>query len=149
MATLERTYTINVRKAIVKVPRYRRTKKAVSSVRKFLMKHMKASEDNVKLGRHLNLKLWERGIKNPITRITVVAKKDEKGIVTAEIPNIPVKKPTRRIEKQLKKQEAEAKKKEEKAKTPDKKETAKAPVAGKKTESKPVEKKEEVKEDKK
>lgn len=90
MATVERTLTINVRKAVIKVPKYRRAKKAVTAVREFLQQHMKS--DNVKLGKYLNLKLWEHGIKNPAMRITVVAKKDDKGAVTAELPNIPVKK---------------------------------------------------------
>ncbi len=90
MATEERTLTINVRKAVIKVPAYRRAKKAVTAVREFLQQHMKS--DNVKIGKYLNLKLWEHGIKNPAMRITVVAKKDDKGIVTAELPNIPVKK---------------------------------------------------------
>lgn len=90
MAAVERTLTINVRNQVIKVPAYRRAKKAVTAVREFLQQHMKS--DNVKLGKYLNLKLWEHGIKNPAMRITVVAKKDDKGIVTAELPNIPVKK---------------------------------------------------------
>ena len=90
MATVERTLTINVRNQVIKVPAYRRAKKAVTAVREFLQQHMKS--DNVKLGKYLNLKLWEHGIKNPAYRITVVAKKDDKGVVTAELPNIPVKK---------------------------------------------------------
>jgi len=92
MALIERTLTINIRKEIHKVPAYRRAKKAITAVRKFLMQHMKATEENVKIGKYLNLKIWEHGIKNPITKITVIAKKDDKGIVTAELPNIPVKK---------------------------------------------------------
>ena len=92
MATVERTLTINIRKEILKVPKYKRAKKAVTAVREFLQQHMKATQENVKLGKHLNLKLWEHGIKNPVTRVTVLAKKDDKGIVTAELPNIPVKK---------------------------------------------------------
>ncbi|MBI2176113.1 60S ribosomal protein L31 [Candidatus Woesearchaeota archaeon] len=90
MATVERTLTINVRHAVIKVPAYRRAKKAVTAVREFLQQHMKS--ENVKLGKYLNLKLWEHGIKNPAMRVTVVAKKDDKGVVTAELPNILVKK---------------------------------------------------------
>ena len=92
MAAIERTLTINIRKEILKVPKYKRAKKAVTAIREFLQQHMKATQKNVKLGKHLNLKLWEHGIKNPVTRVTVLAKKDDKGIVTAELPNIPVKK---------------------------------------------------------
>ena len=90
MAAVERTLTINVRRRVMMVPAYRRAKKAVTVIREFLQQHMKS--DNVKLGKYLNLKIWEHGIKNPAMRITVVAKKDEKGLVTAELPSIPVKK---------------------------------------------------------
>ena len=92
MAAVKRTLTINIRKEILKVPRYKRAKKAVTAVREFLQQHMKAAEENVKIGKYLNLKIWEHGIKNPLTRITVLAKKDDKGVVTAELPNIPIKK---------------------------------------------------------
>ena len=92
MAAIERTLTINIRKEILKVPKYKRAKKAVTAIREFLQQHMKVTQENVKLGKHLNLKLWEHGIKNPVTRVTVLVKKDDKGIVTAELPNIPVKK---------------------------------------------------------
>ncbi|MEK6837797.1 MAG: 50S ribosomal protein L31e [Nanoarchaeota archaeon] len=92
MAAVERTLTINIRKEILKVPRYKRAKKAVTAVRGYLQQHMKAEAENVKIGKYLNLKIWEHGIKNPLTRLTVLAKKDDKGMVTAELPNIPVKK---------------------------------------------------------
>ncbi|MBI2141789.1 60S ribosomal protein L31 [Candidatus Woesearchaeota archaeon] len=67
MATVERTLTINVRHAVIKVPAYRRAKKAVTAVREFLQQHMKS--DNIKIGKYLNLKLWEHGIKNPAMRV--------------------------------------------------------------------------------
>ena len=106
MAAVERTVTINLRKEILKVPRYKRAKKAVTAVREYLQQHMKASQEDVKIGKYLNLKIWEHGIKNPITRVTVLAKKDDKGIVTAELPNIPVKKQKPQKEKPAEKAEA-------------------------------------------
>lgn len=108
MAAVERTLTINVRKQVIKVPAYRRAKKAVTAVREFLQQHMKS--ENVKLGKYLNLKLWEHGIKNPAMRITVVAKKDDKGTVTAELPSIPVKKgkPVKAVSPKAEKGKAEA-----------------------------------------
>lgn len=143
MAAVERTLTINVRKAVMKAPRYKRTKKAVTAVREHLQQHMKAASENIRIGKHLNLKLWEHGIKNPIHKITVIAKKDDKGIVTAELPNIPVKKQN---EKRLKAKEKQGKK----AKTPEQKET-KAPATpttattATKTEKKEAENKSEEK----
>ncbi len=92
MATVERTLTINLRREIQRAPPYKRAKKAIRALREHLQRHMKATEENVKIGKYLNLKIWEHGIKRPIHRITVLVKKDDKGIVTAELPNIPVKK---------------------------------------------------------
>ena len=118
MATVERTLTINLRKEILKVPRYKRAKKAVTAIREHLQQHMKVSEDNVKIGKYLNLKIWEHGIKNPIHKVTVLAKKDDKGIVTAELPNIPVKKSKPTKEKKTAKAETKEKEAAVTPKTP-------------------------------
>jgi ribosomal protein L31E len=74
---LERTYTIPLRKEFQKAPKYRRAKKAVNALRAFVAKHMKC--ENVLIGPRLNLKLWERGIKNPPHHVKVNAVKDDKG----------------------------------------------------------------------
>ena len=81
--TLERTYNVPLRKEYRKVPRWRRTKKAVSALRQFLSKHMK-SED-IKLGLDVNEQLWKHGIRNPPHHIKVNATKDEKGVVNVEL----------------------------------------------------------------
>ncbi len=80
---LERTYNIPLRKEFLKVPKWKRTKKAVAAAKEFLQKHMK-SED-VKLGKHLNEELWKHGIKNPPHHIKVTVQKDSKGVVKAEL----------------------------------------------------------------
>ncbi len=82
-ATLERTYTVPLRKEFRKSPRLKRTKKAVIALREFLVKHMKS--DNVRIGKELNEALWVRGIKHPPHKIKLVARKDAEGIVTAEL----------------------------------------------------------------
>lgn len=106
--TEERTYNIPLRREFLKVPRYKRSKKAVSAVRKFLSKHMKS--DNVKVGKYLNLKIWERGIKNPPHHVKVTAKKDEDGTVFAELAGAPAeKKETKKEEAKEKKEKAEKK----------------------------------------
>ena len=81
--TLERTYNIPLRKEYMKDPRWKRTKKAVNAIREFLIKHMKSP--TVKLGKELNLKMWQHGIRNPPHHIKVTALKDEKGIVMANL----------------------------------------------------------------
>jgi large subunit ribosomal protein L31e len=82
MADLERTYTIPLRSEWLKTPRHRRAKKATKALREFLQKHMKT--DDVKIGKHLNEKLWKHGIKNPPCKVKVtVIKKDD--IAKAEL----------------------------------------------------------------
>ena len=119
MAKLERIYTIPLRREFNKVPNYRRTRKAVIAVRKFLQKHMKC--DDVRIGKYLNLELWKHGKKNPPPRIKVKAIKDKEKIkdkeieiVRVELPNIPIEKMKRKEEKRKKlEQKVEAISKEE------------------------------------
>ncbi len=74
---LERTYNVPLRKKFLKVPRYKRTNKAVSALREFLVKHMKC--EDIKIGPHLNTFLWKDGIKNPPHHVKVNAvRKDGK-----------------------------------------------------------------------
>ncbi len=81
--TIERTYNVPLRKEYRKVPRWRKTKKAVDALREFLVKHMK-SED-VKLSKELNEHVWKHGIKNPPHHVKVSVTKDEKGVVNADL----------------------------------------------------------------
>jgi large subunit ribosomal protein L31e len=66
---MERTYIIPLRKEWLKVPKHRRAKKAINAARQFLQKHM--STENVKLGRHLNMAMWQNGMRNPPHKIEV------------------------------------------------------------------------------
>lgn len=90
MAELERKYIIPLRKEWLKVPIYKRSKKAVTALREFLQKHMKT--EDVRIGRHLNHAIWARGMKKPPHKIEVLAKKvenKENTYVLAELPNAP------------------------------------------------------------
>jgi len=82
MAT-ERTYIIPLRKEWLKVPKYKRAKKAIRAIQQFLSKHMKS--DNIKVRNNLNLKIWERGIKSPPHKIKISAVKEDDGTVKAEL----------------------------------------------------------------
>lgn len=77
---IERIITVPL-KATKMAPRSRRAKRAVKEVREFITRHMKAEEDKVWIDTALNEKLWERGIQNPPSRITVKATKFEDGLV--------------------------------------------------------------------
>ena len=77
---IERVITVPL-KATKMAPRSRRAKRAVKEVREFIARHMKAEEDKVWIDTKLNEKLWERGIQNPPSRITVKATKFDDGTV--------------------------------------------------------------------
>ncbi|MFC1801234.1 50S ribosomal protein L31e [Nanoarchaeota archaeon] len=119
---LERTYNIPLRKEWLKVPKYKRAKKAVKALREFLMKHMK-SED-VRIGKMANLDIWKHGIKNPPHHVKVTAIKGADGVVKAEMVGFEYKddKPVKK-EKKSKVEEMKEKltgKKEEKKEEPKK-----------------------------
>ncbi|MDP3989989.1 MAG: 50S ribosomal protein L31e [archaeon] len=80
---VERVYNVPLRKEYMKVARWKRTKKAVIALREFLSRHMK-SED-VRLSKELNEQLWENGIRNPPHHVKVSVKRDDKGVVRAEL----------------------------------------------------------------
>ena len=90
MATLERTYTIPLRREYLKVPKYKRAKKAMIGLRKFLVKHMKS--ENVRIGPQLNEKVWSRGMKSPPPYVKVFVTKDDDGAVYAELEGTTSKK---------------------------------------------------------
>lgn len=83
-AVKEQIYTIPLR-SIKDLPRYRRADKAMTFIRSFLIKHMKAESNNVKLHKTINEKIWERGMQKPPSFIRIRAAKFEDGIVEAEL----------------------------------------------------------------
>ena len=85
MEKTSRVYSIPLRKEFRKVPRYKRAKKAVFAVKTFLAKHMKSDIAQVKIGKFLNLKLWENGIKNPPAKVAIHVEKEEDGVIKAEL----------------------------------------------------------------
>ena len=111
---LERNYNIPLRRETLKAPSYRKAKKAITAIREFVSRHMKSGD--VKVGRYLNLKVWEHGIKNPPHHVRVTAAKDDKGKVFVELTDAPKpkaeeKKSAKKGEKVIK--EAEFKEKPE------------------------------------
>lgn len=87
---LERVYNVPLRKGWLKVPKYKRAKKAVKTLREFLIRHMKPAEDEkgrlkLKIGKMANLDIWKHGIKNPPHHLQVKVTKDSDGTVRAEL----------------------------------------------------------------
>ena len=81
--TFERTYNVPLRKEFLKVARWKRTKKAVKAFKEFIQKHTK-SED-VLVSKEVNEYIWKNGIKNPPHHVKVTVKKDDKGVVKADL----------------------------------------------------------------
>lgn len=88
---VEREYVIPLRKKYQHVARYKRTPKAVKTVKEFLARHMKVYDkdlNKIKLGKYVNEILWMDGIKNPPHKIKVKAVKEGE-IVRVEAVEIP------------------------------------------------------------
>ncbi len=105
---LERAFNVPLRKEYLKAPHYKRTPKAVRALKEFLIRHMKS--DKISIGQYANLKLWQHGIREPPHHIRIVAKKDESGMVFAELEGAPVEAP---VEPEMKAGKAPAKEKKE------------------------------------
>lgn len=76
---IEREYVIPLREKIRSVPIYKKTPKAVKTVKEFVAKHMRVKDRDlkkVKLDSYLNEALWFRGIRKPINKIKVKVVKD-------------------------------------------------------------------------
>ncbi len=89
--TLEREYVIPLRNEWRKIANYRRTGRAVKTIKKFIARHMKVPERDltkVKLDVYLNQEIWFRGRKKPPAKIKVKAIK-EGGTVKVELAEMP------------------------------------------------------------
>lgn len=114
-----REYIIPLRREWMKVPRYKRTRKSVIAIKKFVAKHMKVEDrdvDKVKLDVYLNNEMWFRGVKKPFNKIKVKVSKLDDGSVKVDFVEVPehVKFLKARQEKIHKKVEKKAEVKEEK-----------------------------------
>ena len=89
----EQEYTISLRGKFKHVARYKKTPKAIKSVKEFLARHMKIYDrdlNKIKLEKEVNEFLWARGIKNPPHKIKVKAIKTG-DIVKVELVDLPDK----------------------------------------------------------
>jgi len=86
---VEREYIIPLRARGKAVPRYKKTPKAIKTIKEFLVRHMKIKDrdlSKIKIDKYLNEQMWFRGIKRPPHKIKIKAVK-EKGIVKVELVN--------------------------------------------------------------
>jgi large subunit ribosomal protein L31e len=113
---LEREYIIPLRRKFIDTPFYKKTPKAIKAIKQFIAKHMKVEDRDlrkVKLDGLVNHEMWMHGIRRPLAKIKVKAKKYEDGIVRVELVEIPdVLK--FKIEREKKRQETTIEEKKEK-----------------------------------
>lgn len=109
-------FTIPLRKEFLKVPRYKRAKRAIKAIRNFLIRHMKIRDKDprkIKIDVNLNNEIWYRGIKKPPSKIKVIATKIGENVKVrlAKIPPIIKFKIAREERRKLKSQEHKKKEK--------------------------------------
>lgn len=66
-------------------PRSRRTERAVKDVRTYIVRHMKTDAEHVWIDKSVNEKLWENGIRNPPSKISVQAVRFDDGLVEVSL----------------------------------------------------------------
>ncbi|MBS3085011.1 50S ribosomal protein L31e [Candidatus Pacearchaeota archaeon] len=145
---IEREYIIPLREKIRPSPRYKKTPKAIKSIKEFLVRHMKIRDGDlkkIKIDRFLNEEIWIRGIKNPVHKIKVKAIK-EGDIVRAYSGALPPKINFKKLREEKLESEAKSKKEEKKTLVQKAKETLKGKKEGG---EKPDEKSEEEKKEEK
>lgn len=80
---IERTYNVPLRSGFRNTAKYKKTKKAITTLKEFLSRHMKS--DKILIGKNLNQYLWKNGIKNPPHHVKITAIKEDDGTVKAEL----------------------------------------------------------------
>ncbi|NYZ77713.1 50S ribosomal protein L31e [Candidatus Micrarchaeota archaeon] len=112
---LERIYTVPLGKAYQYV-RTKRTRRAVKLLRAFIVRHMKADEEDIKLSIALNNSLWKRSIQKPPRRVKIRVIKED-GRVKAYLADEKIEEPKKEApKKEEKPKEAPKEKPEEKKK---------------------------------
>lgn len=91
----EKIYTIPLRKEWLKVPIYKRSRKSITAIKQFLLRHLKKE---VKIGPYLNEYIWKQGNRHPPARVKIRIEEEDKKLI-AELINAP--------RKEIKKEEKE------------------------------------------
>jgi large subunit ribosomal protein L31e len=89
---IEREYVIPLREKSRSVPRYKKTPKAVKTIKEFLARHMNVENrdlNKVKISKDLNQFLWAKGIRKHPHKIKVKAIKEGENIIVelVDYPN--------------------------------------------------------------
>lgn len=81
---IERIVVIPLRKT-KQAPRTKRAARAIKEIREYITRHMKVDEEHVWIDASLNEKVWENGIRNPPSKVTVKAVKFDDGLVEVSL----------------------------------------------------------------
>jgi large subunit ribosomal protein L31e len=136
---LEREYVVPLRTGWLKVPMYKRAKKAVKTLKEFMVKHMKVYDRDlrkIKVDIYLNNEIRFKGMKKPLHKVNVKAIKYDDGTVVVKLVTLPkhlefeVARKARKAAEMLNKSEKPAtaekvEKKEESVEAKEKKESSK------------------------
>jgi large subunit ribosomal protein L31e len=117
-SVLERYYIVPLRREWLKVPRYKRAKKAVKAIKEFMVQHMKVYDRDlrkIKVDIDLNNEIRFRGMMNPPAKIKVKAVKYDNDIVRVELVDIPENLKFKRIREEKKESVLDKKAKEKEA----------------------------------
>jgi len=107
---IEREYVIPLREKGRVVPIYKKTPKAVKTIKEFLTRHMKIYDrdlNKIKIDGYLNEAIWKRGIKNPPHKIKVKAIR-EGDIVRVELVDFPENLKFKKLRNEKQEQKAKA-----------------------------------------
>ena len=89
---LEREYIVPLRRQWLKVAEFKRANRAVKELKRFLAKHMKVYDRDlrkIKIDNDLNNEMRFRGMRKPPAKIRVFAKKFDDGIVRVSLVDVP------------------------------------------------------------
>lgn len=78
-------FTIPLNKA-KGVPRSKRAKRAITEIKDYIKRHLKAAEEDIWIDHRLNEKVWSRGIQNPPSKIKVRTIEFEDGLIEVSLP---------------------------------------------------------------
>jgi len=81
---MEKIMVIPLRKT-KQAPRTKRSARAIKEIRAYIMRHMKVDEENVWIDASLNERVWQNGIRNPPSKVTVKAVKFDDGLVEVSL----------------------------------------------------------------
>lgn len=137
---------VPLRRKFMRTPKYKRVPKAIKALKKFIARHMKLRDGDlrkIKIDSYLNEELWFRGIRNPPAKIKVkVLRKDDN--IFVELAELPEKAKYKKARETKVEEEIKKKKEAEKSKREAEEKVVKAEEEKTEEEKKEIEEKEKA-----